>query len=357
MTITCSKEKFGQLPTGEDVVLFTLRNESGMFACVTNYGAILTQLHVPDANGKIENVVMGFDNLDQYFKKHPHFGGTIGRFANRIGGASFDLDGKTYKLAANNGPNSLHGGPHGFDKKLWHIEETSDHSVKMSYVSPDMEEGFPGNLKVYLTYELTSNDALITRYEARTDKATPVNFTNHSYFNLKGFDRGDILDHQLMIAADFYTPTDDVSIPTGILEPVKGTPFDFTTSHAIRDQIGYFDGMKVGGYDHNYVLREFDAVDTRSPEATPKLAAVLHEPTTGRTMAVRTTEPGVQLYTSNNLDGSLEGLGGTYKKQYAVCLETQHFPDSVHKDNFPNTILRPQETYYQTTVFDFGSAD
>lgn len=354
MSTTSKKEKFGQMPTGEDVWLFTLQNEHGMIACVTNYGAILTQLHVPDAQGKSENIVMGFDNLEQYLRKHPHFGGTIGRFANRIAGANFDLDGKNYKLIANNGPNCLHGGPLGFDKKLWHVENSSDNAVHLSYVSVDGEEGFPGNLKVYLTYELTSNNALSTKYEARTDKATPVNFTNHTYFNLKGPGSGDILDHELMIAADSYTPFDDVSIPTGAIESVKSTPFDFIESHPIRDKISE---MKIGGYDHNYVLRHFDPVDTRSPDAIPKLAAVLYERTTGRRMAVRTTEPGVQLYTSNNLDGSLTGLGGQYKKQYAVCLETQHFPDSVHHSNFPSTILRPQETYYQTTVFDFGSAD
>lgn len=355
MSTKCTKEKFGQLPTGEDVWLFTLKNEHGMFACVTNYGAILTQLHVPDASGKVENVVMGFDNLEQYLQKHPHFGGTIGRFANRIAGAAFELDGKSYSLAANNGPNSLHGGILGFDKKVWHVEETTDHSVRMSYVSADMEEGFPGNLKVYLTYELTSNNALITKYVARTDKATPINFTNHSYFNLKGPASGDILGHELMIAADYYTPLNDVSIPTGELLPVKDTPFDFTQSHPIGDFIKPLTEMNVGGYDHNFVLREFDAADSRNPDSSPNIAAILHEPTSGRTMAVRTTEPGVQLYTTNNLSTELTGIGGTYKKQYAVCLETQHFPDSVHQSSFPNTILRPQETYHQTTVFDFGS--
>lgn len=348
MSVECIKQEFGVMPSGEEVWLFTLKNKNGMTACVTNYGAILTQLHVPDRNGKIDNVVLGFADFAPYLAKHPHLGGTIGRYANRIAGGVFELDGKTYTLVKNNGENCLHGGIKGFDKQLWKVE-SFDKSVTLSYLSVDMEEGFPGNLTVYLTYELTESNALKMVYRATTDKATPINFTNHSYFNLKGAGEGDILDHELLVNADEYTPVDDKQIPTGIAS-VEGTALDFRSSRTVRSRISEMD---IGGYDHNYVLRNSDGkAKQNSGELT--VAAVVFEPVSGRRLTIHTTEPGIQIYTGNNLNGSVTGLGGQYNKHYAICTETQHYPDSVHQPQFPNVILRPGEEYHQTTIFDFA---
>ncbi len=341
---------FGKTSDGTPVELFVLSN-GRITAKVITYGGIITELHVPDRQGKTADVVLGFDTLDAYIAKNPHFGAITGRVANRIARAEFTLDGHEYKLAANNGPNTLHGGLKGFDKKVWKGEDVSGPdgpAVKLTYLSKDGEEGFPGDLSVAVTYTLTPDDALRIDYAATTDKATPVNLTNHSYFNLAGHASGTILGHELMIAADQYTPADDELIPTGQLAPVRGTPLDFTTPTTIGARIGQIKA-EVGGYDHNYVIRP----DTR----TPAFAVRARDPESGRVMEMFTTEPGVQLYTSNFLDGSLRGKGGVaYKKHQGFCLEAQHFPDSLHHPNFPSIILRPGSTYTQTTIYKFSAS-
>ncbi len=323
------KMLFGKTADGTAVDLYVLTNGK-ITAKVMTLGGIVTELHVPDRDGKVADVVLGFDNLDSYLAGHPHFGAITGRFANRIAKGRFTLDGKEYKLAVNNGPNSLHGGLKGFDKVVWKAEDVSGPdgpAVKMSYRSPDGEEGYPGNLSVSVTYTVTSDDALRIDYSATTDKPTPVNLTNHSYFNLGGPASGPILGHELMLAADEYTAADETLIPTGELKPVRGTPLDFTTPTAIGARFDQLPGDPKG-YDHNYVIRH----DTRSPA----LAARVYEPKSGRVMEMYTTEPGVQFYTANFLDGKLTGKGGVaYNKQQAFCLEAQHFPDSVNHDSFP----------------------
>jgi aldose 1-epimerase len=339
---------FGKTPDGTPIDLYVLTN-GNVTAKVMTYGAILTELIVPDRHGKPGDVVLGFDNLAGYLAGHPYFGATTGRVANRIAKGQFTLDGKDYKLAVNNAPNSLHGGLKAFDKVVWKAQDVSGQAgpaVRFSYLSPDGEEGFPGNLSVSVTYTVTADQAIKIDYSATTDKATPVNLTNHSYFNLAGPASGNILGHELMLAADQYTPGDDTMIPTGDIKPVKGTPLDFTTSTKIGAHIAEIPG-EPGGYDHNYVLRGGKA---------PALAARVSEPASGRLMEMFTTEPGVQFYTANFLDGSLKGKDGVvYKKNQAFCLEAQHFPDSVHHANFPTTILRPGETYTQTTIYKFST--
>jgi aldose 1-epimerase len=328
------------------VELFTLTNSSGLVAKISNYGTIITELHVPDRTGKIDDVVLGFDNLEQYLKGHPYFGCTVGRVANRIAKGRFTLEGKTYHLAVNNVPNHLHGGLKGFDKVLWKAEPQPDTAVKFSYTSADGEENYLGQVAVTVLMTLTDANELSIDYTALTDKPTPVNLTNHSYFNLAG--EGDILNHELMIAADYYTPTNADSIPTGEIRAVKGTPMDFTTPHPIGSRFSQLKNRPVG-YDSNYVLN--------SPGKSLGLAARVFEPKTGRVMEVRTTEPGVQLYTANYLDGSLVGKHSTpYKQHSGFCLETQHYPDSVNHPEFPSTILRPGQTYRQTTVHKFATA-
>jgi aldose 1-epimerase len=305
---------------------------------------------VPDRDGKTADVVLGFDDLKGYLAGHPYFGATVGRVANRVAGGKFSLGGKDYTLAVNNGPNSLHGGTKGFDKVVWAakpIERPDGPAVEFSYTSRDGEEGYPGTLAVVVTYTLTDDNALKIEYKATTDKPTPVNLTNHSYFNLAGPASGTILGHELMLAADKYTPGDATMIPTGEIAPVTGTPLDFTAMTPIGARISQIPG-EPGGYDHNFVIK----ADGKSPA----LAARVHEPKTGRVMEVFTTEPGVQLYTSNFLDGTLKGKGGVvYKKNQAFCLETQHYPDSVHHANFPSTILEPGKTYTQTTIYKFSA--
>ncbi len=341
---------FGKLPDGTPVELYTLTNGK-ITAKVMTYGAILTELIVPDRDGKAGDVVLGFDTLEGYLAGHPYFGATVGRVANRIGGAKFSLDGKDYKLAANNGPNTLHGGLKGFDKVVWKAEELTGKgwpTVKFTYRSPDGEEGFPGNLDVSVTYALNDINGLQIDYKAITDKATPVVLTNHSYFNLAGPASGTILDQEIVINARNYTPGDEGMIPTGKIAPVRGTPLDFTTSTVIGSR---FDQLKAEpiGYDHNFVLEP-------TPDARINLAARVYDPKTGRVMEVFTTEPAVQFYTGNFLDGSNKGKGGVvYKKNQALCLEAQHFPDSVHHANFPTTILRPGQTYTQTTIYQFST--
>jgi aldose 1-epimerase len=341
------KAEFGKMADGAAVDVYTLTNSKGMKARIITYGATITEWHGPDRDGKFDDVVLGFDNLAPYLAGHPFFGCIAGRVANRIAKARFTLDGKEYKLAANNGPNTLHGGLKGFDKKLWKAETVPAKdgvAVKMTYRSLDGEEGFPGNLDVTVMYTLTNQNELRIDYTATTDKATPVNLTNHSYFNLAGAKSGSkILDHELQLEADRYTPVDESLIPTGEIAPVKGTPLDFTTPTKIGSRFDQLKGKPIG-CDHNYVLR--------SEGKALALGARVHEPKSGRVLEMFTTEPGVQLYTGNFLDGKVKGKGGVvYPQHGGFCLEAQHFPDSVNQPKFPSVILQPGKTYTQTTVY------
>ena len=344
-----TKAAFGKTSEGDAVDIFTLVNKHGLKAKVITYGAMLTELQVPDRNGKFADVVLGFDKLDGYLKGHPYFGCTTGRYANRIAKGQFTLDGKTYSLAKNNGPNHLHGGLKGFDKRVWKavaLDTDKGPAVIFSYLSPDGEEGYPGNLLSTVVYTLTDDDELRIDYEATTDKATVINLTNHAYFNLAGAGEGDILGHELTLNAARFTPVDDTSIPTGEIQAVAGGPMDFTKPKLIAKDFAALTGTP-GGYDHNYVL------DQAKP-GTLSFAARVHEPKTGRTMEISTTEPGIQLYTGNYLDGTVTGKGGkVYQKNFALCLETQHFPDSPNQPSFPTTVLRPGQKYTHTTVHKF----
>lgn len=340
---------FGRTPEGTEVRIYTLSNTKGMTVKITEYGAIITELWVPDRNGKPGDVVLGFDNLDRYLKGHPFFGAIAGRVANRIAKGKFTLDGKEYTLAVNNGPNHLHGGLKGFDKKVWKSRPlrglSREVAVELTYISPDGEEGYPGTLTAKVTYTLTDDNELRIDYEATTDKPTIVNLTNHSYFNLA--ESGSVLDHILMINADRYTAADDTLIPTGELAPVKGTGLDFTQPRRIGDRIADYMSF-AKGYDHNFVLN--------SGGKAMAMAARVSEPKSGRVMEVWTTEPGVQLYCGNHLDGSLTGVGGVvYKQHTGFCLETQHFPDSINKPSFPSVVLRPGQTFKSTTAFRFAA--
>jgi aldose 1-epimerase len=341
------KSDFGKLPDGSTAHLFTLRNTKGMTVKVTDYGLIITEVLVPDRNGKIGNVVLGFDNLDQYLKGHPFFGAIAGRYANRIAKGKFSLDGKEYTLATNNGKNHLHGGEAGFDKKLWtatDVSSANDAALEFKYTSKDMEEGYPGNLALTVRYTLNNDNELTIDYSATTDKKTVINVTNHSYFNLAG--SGDIKDHEIQIEADQFTPVDAELITTGELKSVKGTPLDFTSPHKIGERM---EQTGLGGYDHNFVLRG-------GVTAQPRLAARASEPKTGRVLEVYTTEPGIQLYTGINLNGSLTGVGGVnYGKSAGFCLETQHFPDSPNKPNFPSAVLEPGTKFHSVTSFKFST--
>ncbi|TGE24991.1 galactose mutarotase [Hymenobacter aquaticus] len=340
---------FGKLQNGTEVQLYTLTNAHGLQARITNYGGTLTSLLVPDKAGQLGDVVLGFDNVSgyqspEYQQAGPYFGALIGRYGNRIKAGQFTLDGKTYSLAKNNGPNHLHGGKQGFDKVVWQAEpgrSADGQTLTLRYVSKNGEEGYPGTLRVTVVYTLTQDDALRLDYTATTDKATPVNLTNHSYFNLGA--GKDVLAHQVTLPADRYTVVDNTLIPTGELRVVKGTPFDFTTAHAIGERIG----AVPGGYDHNWVLNQ--------PGAAPHPAATVYEPTSGRTLEVLTTEPGIQFYTGNFLDGTLTGKGNkVYGKHAGFCLETQHFPDSPNQPKFPSTTLQPGDTLHSTTLYKFG---
>jgi aldose 1-epimerase len=355
MESTVMKEPFGPAPRYPDalVYLYTLKNGNGMTVKVTNYGGIVTSILVPSRSGATDDVVLGFNRLEdytspEYEKSCPYFGAIIGRFANRVANGTFTLDGKTYSLAKNNGPNSLHGGLVGFDKYVWNSAEFKDTEggvgVRLSRVSKDGEEGYPGNLSVTVTYTLTEANELKIKYEAATDKATPVCMTSHGYFNLAGAGNGDILGHELYLNAARYTVINENMIPTGELKDVRGTDLDFTTPTAIGQRIGK---VPSGGYDFNYVINK--------GTAPLSLAARVSEPKSGRTMEVWTTEPGVQLYTGNFLDGTFAGKGGqAYKKWYGLSLETQHFPDSPNHPEFPSTILRPGEKLSDLTVYKFG---
>jgi len=346
MKATVTKKKFGKTPSGKLVDLFTLTNSQGLCAKITNYGTIITELRVPDRQGRLGNIVLGFDNLRQYLGGNPSYlGCTVGRVANRTAKGRFQLDRKKYKLAVNNGPHHLHGGARGFDKVLWSAEivHGREAAVAFTYRSRDGEEGYPGNLDVTVLMTLTSGDELRIDYTATTDRATPVNLTNHSYFNLAS--GGNVLGHELKLAANAYTPVDATSIPTGKLVPVADTPFDFTRRKPIGRDFARLAGKPIG-YDHNFVLKG----------GGQRLAAcaTVYERTTGRVMEVRTTEPGVQFYTGNWLDGTQCGHGGIYYTQHSgLCLETQHFPDSLHHPRFPSIILCPGQAYTQTTTYKF----
>ncbi len=343
---------------GEEVFLYTLRNSQGMLARITNYGTILTELHVPGRDRETADVVLGFDRLEDYVSGHPYFGCTVGRVANRIGGGRFRLDGKEYTLARNNGPSHLHGGEVGFDKKVWQVstEEESPESVSLTleYTSPNGEEGYPGALSASVTYTLTEDNELKLEMVARSDAPTIVNLANHSYWNLAGHDAGDSLGHQLSLRAKAYTVTDPFRVPTGEIASVEGTPLDFTLPKTLGQDIGKLPGISdgdPGGYDHNYVLL--------GQPGQLRLAAKVVEPTSGRSMEVHTTAPGVQLYSGNFLDGSLKGKGGAvYKKHAGFCLETQDSPDAINKEgrpDWPSVILRPGDTYRHEVVFSFGT--
>ena len=348
-TITVAMVDPAPLPSKAAMELYTLTN-GRVTAKVTNFGAVLVALEVPNRQGKAADIVLGFDSLADYEVNKPFFGATVGRFANRIGGAQFTLNGKDYHLAANDGANSLHGGLKGFNKHLWTAEEVTPTSVRLALVSPDGQEGYPGNLRVQVTYTVTPDDALRIDYEAKADAATPINLTHHSYFNLAGPASGLVLDHELTLAAEFYTPGDAGMIPTGKIAPVAGTPLDFTKPARIGARIKEIPG-EPGGYDHNFVVR-----DGGKATEPPVLAARVAEPTSGRVMEVFTTEPGIQFYSGNFLDGTVTGKGGVkYAKNQGFCLETQHYPDSVHQPNFPSTILQPGETYIQTTIYKFST--
>jgi aldose 1-epimerase len=348
MKMSISRTFFGKTGDGESVDLYTLTNADKMVVKITNYGCIVTSIMVADKNGKWDDVVLGFDSLEKYLAGHPYFGAVVGRYGNRIAKARFMLAGVTYKLAANNGENHLHGGIKGFDKVVWKAEEIKGEKevgVRLTYLGKDGEEGYPGNLSAVVTYTLTNDNELKIHYRAETDKPTPVNLTHHSYFNLGGAGSGDILGHELTLYADRYTPVDEGLIPTGELKPVKDTPMDFTTPTAIGKRIHEV----KGGYDHNYVLNNWNEV-----QPSLRLAAKVEEPISGRVMEVWTTEPGMQFYSGNFLDGSITGKQGkVYDRHFGFCLETQHFPDSPNKPNFPSTILEPGGKYTHTTVYRF----
>jgi aldose 1-epimerase len=344
-----SRSPFGSTPDGAPVDLYTLRNSQGMEARIMTYGGIVVSLTVPDQAGRMGDVVLGYDTLAEYVAENPYFGCLVGRYGNRIANGTFTLDGQTYTLAQNNGPNHLHGGLKGFDKVVWRARAFNSPlgpALELNYLSPDGEEGYPGNLNVTALYTLTEDNALRLDFAAVTDKATVVNLTHHSYFNLAG--RGDILGHEVMINADQFTPVDDTLIPTGELRPVEGTPFDFRTSTPIGARIEQ-DNEQLkfgGGYDHNWVISK--------PYGELGLQARVADKTSGRVMEVHSTEPGLQFYSGNFLDGTLTGKDGwTYQHRHGFCMEPQHFPDSPNQSNFPSTVLRPGETYRNTIVYRF----
>ena len=338
---------FGTAPDGAPVWLYTLMNKNGAEARIITYGGIIQALEVPDKNGKLGDVVLGYDSLDGYVTNSPYFGALIGRYGNRIARGHFTLDGVTYTIATNNCPNTLHGGVKGFDKVIWHVDDSSAQSLSLSYLSHDGEEGYPGNLTVKAVYTLTDDNAIQLEYTATTDKDTVVNLTQHSYFNLAG--QGDILNHLVYLNADKFTPVDDTLITTGELRPVDGTPFDFRTPTAIGARIGQADDqLKFGrGYDHNWVVNH--------PMGELGLDARVTEPTTGRVMEVWSTEPGLQFYCGNFLDGTIHGKGGqVYPYRGAIAMEPQHYPDSPNHDNFPSVVLHPGETYHNTICYRFS---
>jgi aldose 1-epimerase len=345
-----TRAPYGKMPDGKAVEQFTLTNANGIEVHAISYGGIITSVRVPDRSGASGDIVLGFDDLASYLKGHPFFGTIVGRYGNRIAGGRFTLDGRTYTLATNNGPNHLHGGNVGFDKAVWSAEPSAKGvGVVFTHTSPDGDEGYPGTLKARVTYTLNDKNELVVDYQATTDKPTPVNLTQHSYFNLAG--GGTILDHEITINADRYTPVDATLIPTGELASVDGTPFDFRKPTAVGARIDQPNPQlkNGGGYDHNFVLNGTAGV--------LRPAARIADPRSGRTVDISTTEPGVQFYTGNFLDGSLTGKGKqVYQRRAGLCLETQHYPDSPNKPSFPSSIVRPGKEYRSTTVFRFGIA-
>jgi len=342
-----TKQPFGQTSEGSPVDLYTL-SDGKIEARIMTYGGIIISLRTPDRNGKLDDIVLGYDSVDKYIAKTPYFGAIVGRYANRLAHGTFQLDGKTYTIPKNDGDNTLHGGIRGFDKVVWSGKQIKG-GVELTYVSKDGEEGFPGTLTTKVSYTL-SGSALRIEYSAITDKDTVLNLTNHSYFNLAGQGQGDVLGHVLKINASRFTPVDSALIPTGELRPVQGTPFDFRTPHTIGERINADDAqLQLGhGYDHNFVLDH--------PEGQLAEAAEMYEPTTGRILKVLTTQPGVQLYTGNFLDGSITGKNGrVYGRRSAFCLETQHFPDSPNHPSFPTTELKPGQKFHSVTIFQFSS--
>lgn len=356
-TAAITTKPFGKLPDGRAATLYTLRNAAGFEAKITDFGGIVVQLRTADRDGDFANVSLGFDSVEGYLGRSPYFGALIGRIGNRVANGEFTLDGKTYSLENNNFPADipchLHGGLVGFDKVLWQAEPITQNgqpALRLNYTSVDGEEGYPGNLKVEVVYTVTDKNGLKIEYRATTDEATPVNLTNHTYFNLKGAGAGTILDHELMIAAKRYTPVTAGLIPTGELAPVANTPFDFTKSHVIGDRVNATNNQIKfgGGYDHNWVLE--------NESGKLELAARVYEPMTGRVLEVLTTEPGLQFYGGNFLDGTLKNAAGQpYVYRGAFCLESQHFPDSPNQPSFPSIILRPGKTYRSTTIYQFST--
>jgi aldose 1-epimerase len=353
--LSLSKKPFGKTADGSSVEEYTLNN-STMEVRIITYGGAITSLRVPDRKGQQLNVVLGFERLENYLTDSPFFGCITGRYANRIANAKFTLNGTEYKLSANDGTGHLHGGFKGFDKKIWKAKEVrtdKEVGVELSYISPDGEEGFPGNLNTTVTYTLNASNELSINYKATTDKATVLTLTNHSYFNLAGEGSGTIFDHELMLNADHYTPVDSAAITTGELAKVEGTPLDFRSSQRIGERIhSNHQQMVYGrGYDHNWVINRKNPKDGEL-----LLAARLFEPTSGRILEVLTTEPGIQFYSGNFINGTLVGTSGkTYRQSDGLCLETQHYPDSPNQPNFPSTVLNPGETYDTTTVFRFST--
>ena len=348
------KQPFGKTPDGHEVFLYTLKNASGMEVKITNYGGTVESIKVKDRHGKYDDVVLGFADLNGYTAKQntAYFGALIGRYGNRIARGAFTLDGHTYHIPLNDGPNVLHGGPVGFNKRVWEPKDVSTGdtpALQLHYLSPDGEQGFPGNLDVSVRYSLDSKNGLHIDYYAKTDKDTVLNLTNHSYFNLVGAGSATVLTHKLMLDADRFTPVDSNLIPTGKLERVAGTPFDFRKATDIGARIGgRSEQLKLGkGYDHNFVLNH--------PGDLNQLAAKVEEPKSGRVLEVYTTQPGIQFYSGNFLEGNNHGIGGVYRHRSALCLETQHFPDSPNHPDFPTTVLHPGEEYHQTTIYRFST--
>lgn len=349
--LSVSQTSFGQSSTGVPADLFTFTNANGLMVKITNFGGIITEIHAPDKRGVFTDVNLGFDKIEPYYKDAPYFGALIGRFGNRIARGKFTLDGKTYELATNNGNNHLHGGLVGFDKVVWDatpFETANSVGVTLKYLSVDGDQGYPGNLDVTVVYELTNTNEILVKYHAVTDKATPINLTQHAYFNLAG-KGGDILNHEVMINADRFTAIDAEAIPTGELPLVENTPFDFRSPRLVGERINNdHEQLKNGnGYDHNFVLNK-----TRAKELS--LAARVYEKNSGRVLEVFTQEPGVQFYTGNWMDGSLTGKGWNYTRRCGLCLEPQHFPDSPNQPQFPNTILRPGEEYSSVMSYKFS---
>ncbi|EJL63050.1 aldose epimerase family protein [Flavobacterium sp. CF136] len=351
-SVTIEKSAYGTTPKGEKIESYKLKNHNGMEVDIITFGGIITDLKVPNKEGVSENVVTGFNSLEQYMKPNPFFGALIGRFGNRIAKGKFSLDGKDYKLATNNGPNALHGGPEGFYRAVWKAEEAKSGEsavLKLSYLSKDMEEGYPGNLQVFVTYTLTKNNELEVLYEAKTDKKTVVNLTQHTYFNLSGDFSKTILDHELTLNADKIVPIDATLIPTGELEDVANTPFDFRKPKLIGKDIEVKNEQleRGKGYDHCWVLN--------NPEKGKTIIATAYHPASGRVLEMTTDEPGIQFYSGNFLDGTLPMRnGGTYAHRTGFCLETEHYPDSPNQKNFPTTVLNPGENYKTKTTFKFS---